>query len=196
MIRPVFAICATVLVATACSTTVTSGDPTTESSATGRASAASTATNTLPGPHPPPTDSNDGTSFDPCLAYTADDLRSWGVSPGSVKDEGVGESTQRGCSWDGPGWKLQQLVVNRPVDEYLNQDNYPGAEAISIGDLRAVRWRDNVDPQRVCFIELPSQRASVGTIVGVNSPQAQRAIPDACAKAVDIATGTAKKLPK
>ncbi|WP_100524128.1 DUF3558 domain-containing protein [Mycobacteroides abscessus] len=196
MDQPAFAICATVLVATACSTTVTSGDPTAPSSATGVASASSTPTNTLPGPHPPPTESNNGTSFDPCLAYTADELRSWGVSPGSVEDEGVGESTQRGCSWDGPGWVLQQLVVNRSVDEYLNQDNYPGAEAITIGDLRAVRWRDNVDPQRVCFIELPSQQASVGTIVGVNSPQAQRAIPDACVKAVAIATDTAKKLPK
>ncbi|MGC7358304.1 DUF3558 family protein, partial [Mycobacteroides abscessus subsp. massiliense] len=83
-----------------CTTTITSGDATTASSSASTTSL--TATNTLPGPHPPPNDNNNGTSFDPCLAYTATELKSWGVAPGSVEDQGVGDNIQRGCLFAPP----------------------------------------------------------------------------------------------
>ncbi|WP_426331472.1 DUF3558 family protein, partial [Mycobacteroides abscessus] len=70
-------------------------------------SASATVTNTLVEPHPAPTDNNNGTSFDPCLAYSAAELKSWGVMPGSVKDLGIGDTIQRGCRWSGDGWELQ-----------------------------------------------------------------------------------------
>ncbi|WP_191989077.1 DUF3558 domain-containing protein [Mycobacteroides salmoniphilum] len=127
-------------------------------------------TNTLLEPHPAATDNNSGTSFDPCLAYSADELKSWGVMPGSVKDLGVGD--------------------------YLNQKLFAGSEAVMIEGLKAVKWRDEADPQRVCHVELPSQKSAVGVLVGVNSPQAQKAIPDACDKALSIANDVATKLPK
>ncbi|TDZ82146.1 hypothetical protein DE4585_02678 [Mycobacteroides salmoniphilum] len=153
-------------------------------------------TNTLPGPHPAPTDNNNGTAFDPCLAYSAEQLRAWGVKPGSVEDLANTPSLQRGCAWSGDGWDVQQTVLNRPISDYLNQDLFPGSEPVAIEGLNAARWRDEVDPQRVCYVELPAQKASVGTIVGVRNPQAQEAIPDACTKAMSIAADTAKKLPQ
>ncbi|SIL89084.1 Protein of uncharacterised function (DUF3558) [Mycobacteroides abscessus subsp. abscessus] len=159
-------------------------------------SASATVTNTLLEPHPTPTDNNNGTSFDPCLAYSADELKSWGVMPGSVKDLGIGDTIQRGCRWSGDGWELQQLVIDRPVDDYLNQQLFAGSEAVMIEGLKAVKWRDEADPQRVCHVELPSEKSAVGVLVGVNSPQAMKAIPDACDKALSIAADVAKKLPK
>ncbi|WP_330220028.1 DUF3558 family protein [Mycobacteroides franklinii] len=138
------------------------------------ASTSTTVTNTLPGPHPAPTDNNNGTSFDPCLAYSSDELRAWGVKPGSVEDLANTPSLQRGCTWSGDGWDIQQTVLNRPATDHLNQDLFPGSELVTIEGLNAARWRDEVDPQRVCYVELPSQKASVGTIVGIRDPQAQK----------------------
>ncbi|SKU75811.1 MULTISPECIES: DUF3558 family protein [Mycobacteroides] len=192
------AACIVALTAAGCTDT-TGGIAKTDSSASKQSASASTSTpvtNTLPSPHPGPTDNNNGTSFDPCLAYSADELRAWGVKPGSVEDLANTPSLQRGCAWSGDGWDVQQTVLNRPISDYLNQDLFPGSEQVTVEGLAAVRWRDEVDPQRVCYVELPAQKASVGTIVGVRNPQAQKVIPDACTKAMSIATDTAKKLPK
>ncbi|MFC5335001.1 MULTISPECIES: DUF3558 family protein [Mycobacterium] len=185
---------AVTLASVGCTTTITPGDATTASSTTAQTSP--TVTNTLPGPHPPPNDNNNGTSFDPCLAYTADELKSWGVAPGSVEDVGAKDTVQRGCTWKGDGWEVQQLVVNRSIDEFLDQTLFPGAWTMSIGGLTAALHRFPPDDMTVCYVELPSQNATVGTIVGINSLQAQRQTPDACPRAITIATDTAKKLPK
>ncbi|MGL5443890.1 MAG: DUF3558 family protein, partial [[Mycobacterium] stephanolepidis] len=50
-------------------------------------------------PHRPPTSKNNGTTFDPCVAYSPDDLRAVGLDPASIKEA---ESTLlRGCKWYG-----------------------------------------------------------------------------------------------
>ncbi|CPZ74771.1 Hypothetical protein ERS075658_02186 [Mycobacteroides abscessus] len=36
---------------------------------------------TLTAPHPPPNHWNDGTSYDPCLTYTAEQIRAGGQTP-------------------------------------------------------------------------------------------------------------------
>lgn len=189
--------CVTILGLSGCSTTITSVDAT-KASSTGSVggSPSTTATNTLPGPHPPPTDNNNGTSFDPCLAYTADELKSWGVAPGSVEDKGVGDTVQRGCKWTGDGWVVQQLVINQLIDRYFNNPSFPGAQAIAVDGLTAAQYRKPVDDMTICYIDLPSEKASVGTIVSVRDRKAKQLIPDACTKALEIASVTAKKLPK
>lgn len=193
LLAPAFALA---LAVAGCSSTVTSGDATIASSVSASTTTASpTVTNTLPGPHPPPNDNNNGTGFDPCLAYTATELKNWGVAPGSVEDQGVGDGIQRGCLWHGDGWVLQQLVINQPVEQYLNSSSF-SAEAITVGGLGAAMYRTPPGDPTSCSVELPAQKASVGTIVRVNDPQAKRAIPDACTKALTVATDTAKKLPK
>lgn len=193
----VLAVCAAVGLAGCSTSTITSIDATKASSTGSVAGSSSTvATNTLQAPHPQPNTNNNGTSFDPCLAYTADELKSWGVAPGSVEDKGVKDTIQRGCLWKGDGWVLQQLVVNRQIDEYLDQELFPGAEAITVGGLSAVKFRSPPDDMTGCYVEIPSQKATVGTIVSVRDSKAKQAIPDACTKAVAIAEDTAKKLPK
>ncbi|CPR74251.1 DUF3558 domain-containing protein [Mycobacteroides abscessus] len=193
----VLAVCAAVGLSGCSTSTITSIDATKASSTGSVAGSSSTvATNTLQAPHPQPNTNNNGTSFDPCLAYTADELKSWGVAPGSVEDKGVKDTIQRGCLWKGDGWVLQQLVVNRQIDEYLDQELFPGAEAITVGGLSAVKFRSPPEDMTGCYVEIPSQKATVGTIVSVRDPKAKQAIPDACTKAVAIAEDTAKKLPK
>ncbi|BBZ82650.1 hypothetical protein MABM_25660 [Mycobacteroides abscessus] len=118
------------------------------------------------------------------------------MAPGSVEDKGVKDTIQRGCLWKGDGWVLQQLVVNRQLDEYLDQELFPGAEAITVGGLSAVKFRSPPEDMTGCYVEIPSQKATVGTIVSVRDSKAKQAIPDACTKAVAIAEDTAKKLPK
>ncbi|RIU19750.1 DUF3558 domain-containing protein [Mycobacteroides abscessus] len=193
----VLAVCAAVGLSGCSTSTITSIDAT-KASSTGSVAGSSSAvaTNTLQAPHPQPNTNNNGTSFDPCLAYTADELKSWGVAPGSVEDKGVKDTIQRGCLWKGDGWVLQQLVVNRQIDEYLDQELFPGAEAITVGGLSAVKFRSPPEDMTGCYVEIPSQKATVGTIVSVRDPKAKQAIPDACTKAVAIAEDTAKKLPK
>lgn len=191
------AVCAAAVGLTSCSTSIiTSVDATTASSTSPVSGSSTTATNTLPGPHPPPTDNNNGTSFDPCLAYTAAELKKWGVAPGSVEDRGVGDTVQRGCKWTGDGWVLQQLVINQLVDRYFNNPSFPGAQAITVEGLTAAQYRKPVDDMTICYIDLPSEKASVGTIVSVRDRKAKQLIPDACTKALEIASDTAKKLPK
>lgn len=77
------------------------------------------------------------------------------------------------------------------VFAYLSRSQPPGEL-----QLGAVEWRDDVDPQRACDIEIPSQQSAVGTLVRVNDTHAEKVIPDACTKAMEIATVTATKLPK
>ncbi|ANO23036.1 hypothetical protein BAB79_05100 [Mycobacteroides abscessus] len=193
----VLAVCAAVGLSGCSTSTITSIDATKASSTGSVAGSSSTvATNTLQAPHPQPNTNNNGTSFDPCLAYTADELKSWGVAPGSVEDKGVKDTIQRGCLWKGDGWVLQQLVVNRQLDEYLDQELFPGAEAITVGGLNAVKFRSPPEDMTGCYVEIPSQKATVGTIVSVRDSKAKQAMPDACTKAVAIAEDTAKKLPK
>lgn len=116
--------------------------------------------------------------------------------PGSVEDQGVGDGIQRGCLWKGDGWVLQQLVINQPIEQYLNSPSFPDAEAITVEGLGGAMYRTPPGDMTLCYVELPAGKASVGTVVSVRDYKAKQAIPDACVKAVAIAGDTAKKLPK
>ena len=184
------------VVVSACGTT-TGGIATTAPSVAGSSTASATVSNSLTSPHPPPNQYNDGTTFDPCLAFTADELRSWGVKPESVEDAGAPDRLQRGCTWIGDGWFTYVAVLNRPVSDYLNQENFPGSKPIQVGGLDGVTYQKTGTALPDCWVELPSQNASVGTLVSIQDPkQGPQVVPDTCAKAVAVATAVAGKLPK
>ncbi|MUM23359.1 DUF3558 domain-containing protein [Mycobacterium sp. CBMA271] len=145
-------------------------------------------------PHKPPTSKNDGTSFDPCVTYGVDDLRGVGLDPASGVD--IGSALLRGCKCHATGWRVQITVLNGTIDRYLNQNLFPGALPITIERLNGVTYRDEPGDMRSCFVELPSQQATVGIILVVSDAPALKQIPDACTKAVEVATLTAKKLPQ
>ncbi|WP_234714674.1 DUF3558 domain-containing protein [Mycobacteroides immunogenum] len=186
----------TVVLASACGTT-TGGIATTAPSVGGSSTASTTVSNSLTAPHPPPNQNNDGTTFDPCLAFTADELRSWGVKPESVEERGAPDRVLRGCNWSGDGWYIYMGVINRPVSDYLNQENFPGSKSIQVGGLEGVTYQKTGTALPDCWVELPSQNASVGTLVSILDPKlGPKAVPDTCAKALAVATVVAGKLPK
>ncbi|MGH3723813.1 MAG: DUF3558 family protein [Mycobacterium sp.] len=164
---------------------------------TGTATSSSpTVSNTLPGPHPPPNENSNGTTFDPCLAYSSAELKKWGVDPATVKDIGTTTELQRGCGWQGDGWYVQQLVSNRSISEYLDTNNYPDAKPVTVAGLQGSTHRLGQAGTDFCSAQIPSQKAVVATLVSLDMPSAQKTIGDACTKAIEIATDTAGKLPK
>ncbi len=180
----------------ACGTT-TGGIAKTAPSVASSSSASTTVSNSLTVPHPPPNQYNDGTTFDPCLAFTAEELRSWGVKPESVEVAGAPDRLQRGCTWIGEGWSTYVDVLNRPVSDYLNQENFPGSKPIQVGGLNGVTFQKTGVALPDCWINLPSQKASVGVLVSIQDPKlGPKAVPDTCAKALAVATVVAGKLPK
>ncbi|SKS10127.1 Protein of uncharacterised function (DUF3558) [Mycobacteroides abscessus subsp. massiliense] len=186
----------TAVLVSACGTT-TGGIATTAPSVDGVSSTSTTVSNSLTSPHPPPNQYNDGTTFDPCLAFTADELRNWGVKPESVEDAGAADRVQRGCTWNGDGWFTYIAVLNRPVSDYLNEETFPGSKPIQVGGLDGVTYQKPGTPLPDCWISLPAQRASVGVLVSIQDPKlGPKAVPDTCEKAVAVATVVAGKLPK
>lgn len=153
---------------------------------------APTVTNTLPGPHPPPNQFTDGTSFDPCFAYSSSEIESWGVSSSNVVDAGADNELVRGCRWRGDGLYVSQIVANRSVSEFLS---YTGAKPIEVGGLHGVVYWNPPGTHERCEVVLPSQGAVVSTGVHVD-PKAEQTIPDPCKKSADIAAQTAPRLPK
>lgn len=187
----------------ACSTT-TSGSPfpaaTTSASTSGSASSPTTSVSipyTLTAPHPPPGAKNNGTTFDPCVAYTAEEIRSWGVDPSKVEDTATRGLEYRGCVWTADGWAIEQGVINNPISDYLNTPVYPGSRAEKIGGLDGVVYQSPATGDSMCTAALPSQQATVHVIVSIyNEKRGRKAAPDLCAKAVEVATFVATKLPK
>lgn len=67
-------------------------------------------------------DRTDGTSFEPCTAYTDEELERVGISPRTVRDAGFSDSPNfRGCRWDTPdgsGWFGQTVANQAPLNAY------------------------------------------------------------------------------
>ncbi|WP_100466036.1 DUF3558 domain-containing protein [Mycobacteroides abscessus] len=184
-----------------CSTT-TSGSPApaATTSVSGSASATTSSVSipyTLTAPHPTPGKKNDGTSFDPCITYTAAEIQSWGVDPSKVTDTANQGLEYRGCLWSADGWSIEQSVINNPISDYLNTPVYPGSRAEKIGGLDGVVYQSPATGDSMCTAALPSQQATVHVIVSIyNEKRGRKAVPDLCAKAVEVATFVATKLPK
>ncbi len=59
---------------------------------------------------------NDGSSFEPCTAYTSAELRAFGADPTTIQDAAFSESPNfRGCSWTSTDRiiRLSQVVSNQ-----------------------------------------------------------------------------------
>lgn len=185
--------------AVACSTT-TPGAPAPVPTTMGGSSSPTSSVSvphTLTAPHPPPGKGNDGTSFDPCVTFTSEEIRSWGVDPGTVQDAGTEGLRIRGCRWSGDGWGIGQTVINNPISAYLDTPVYPGSRRQTIGGLDGVVYQSPASGDSMCTAALPSQQATVHVIATIfNEKSGRRAVPDLCAKAIEVATFVATKLPK
>lgn len=155
--------------------------------------------NTLPAPHPPPDKHSDGTSFEPCTSFTAEELRSWGVDPSNVDDVSVEMQNQiRGCRWwnENRSWSLTIDVLNATVEKYLRPDpTLSIQQTVSIGGLSGAIYASASNDN--CTVVLPSQKAVVFFDVYVSTgDEAHASMPDACSKATAVATAVAGRLPQ
>ncbi|MDO3058013.1 DUF3558 domain-containing protein [Mycobacteroides abscessus] len=165
------------------------------STASSTASSQPQVSSTLTAPHPPPNHWNDGTSYDPCLTYTAEQIRSWGVDPARVKDRGVEDRQVRGCRWSADGWSVGLTVANSPVSAYLDRDLFDNPRSMTIAGLQAVQYDGGVPQAPACTVVLPVQKASVGVVVVIADPK-NASLSDPCAKSIEVATAVAPTLPK
>ncbi|WP_235631037.1 DUF3558 domain-containing protein [Mycobacteroides abscessus] len=171
------------------------GETTTSSSASTPATPQSPVSSTLTAPHPPPNHWNDGTSYDPCLTYTAEQIRSWGVDPARVKDRGIEDRQVRGCRWSADGWSVGLTVANTKVSSYLDPTLFDNPRPIKVAGLDAVIFQGGSAGAPVCTVSLPVQNASVGVVVVIADPK-NSSLSDPCAKATEVATAVAPTLPK
>ncbi|WP_337251362.1 DUF3558 domain-containing protein [Mycobacteroides chelonae] len=200
MLRFVLALTAVGLAVAGCgpSTSITkssSGESTASSPTSTAVTSQPQVSSTLTAPHPPPNHWNDGTSYDPCLTYTAEQIRSWGVDPTRVKDRGVEDRQVRGCRWSADGWSVGLTVANSPVSAYLDRDLFDNPRSITIAGLDAVQYDGGVPQAPACTVVLPVQKASVGVVVVIADPK-NASLKDACAKSIEVATAVAPTLPK
>ncbi|SLI05122.1 Protein of uncharacterised function (DUF3558) [Mycobacteroides abscessus subsp. massiliense] len=151
---------------------------------------------TLSAPHPPPNHWNDGTSYDPCLTYTAEQIRAWGADPAQVEDRGVEDRQVRGCRWVANGWSLEINIANTKASSYLDPELFDNPRPITIAGLDGVIYQGGNASAPGCTVTLPVQNASVGVLVLVFDPKRAKDVPDPCAKATAVATAVAPTLPK
>ncbi|WP_191989227.1 DUF3558 domain-containing protein [Mycobacteroides salmoniphilum] len=167
-----------------------------ESSSSGAPSP--TVSNTPPGPHPPPNDYTNGTTFEPCTAFTADELRAWGVDPANVEDVGVENRLLRGCRWrpSSRSWSLGIRVHNSSVAKYLEPDSALKLQKPTTIGGRSGAVNSGEGRQTFCDVILPSQKAVVIVTARVYSgDEGPRLVPDACNKVIDVASAIAPRLP-
>lgn len=153
---------------------------------------------TLTAPHPPPNHWNDGTSYDPCFGYSAEQIRSWGLDPSKVTDVGTQDPQLRGCQWGGlgGGWTGELTVANTKVSSYLDPQLYNNPQPITVAGVDGVIYQGRVASVPTCTVILPSERATVAVVVVVVDVQEAKDVPDACAKSKQVATAVAPTLPK
>lgn len=190
-------VCVAVLLVAGCSKSpgiTKSAEVTGSTSTSSAASSRPQVSSTLTAPHPPPNHWNDGTSYDPCLTYTAEQIRSWGVDPARVKDRGVEDRQVRGCRWSADGWSVGLTVANSPVSAYLDRDLFDNPRSITIAGLQAVQYDGGVPQAPACTVALPVQKASVGVVVVIADPK-NASLSDPCAKSIEVATAVAPTLP-
>lgn len=193
--------CVMALLAAGCSTSTGITKPadvtgSASPSASATASAQPKVSSTLTAPHPPPNHWNDGTSYDPCLTYTADEIRSWGVDPEKVDDRGVEDRQVRGCRWSADGWSVGLTVANTKVSSYLDRELYDNPRSVTVAGLEAVQYDGGIPQAPACTVVLPVQNATVGVIVAIVDPKRAKGVSDPCAKATEVATAVAPSLPK
>lgn len=145
-------------------------------------------------------DRNDGTTFEPCVAYSAGEIEQLGSVYRSVSDAGFSDSPNfRGCNWDTPGnsGQLGQIVGNESslANYKAKQSNRPWQPDRQIGGRTVIA---TAEPHiNGCYASFMSQKAIVHssyrtTSAGVPSP----GLVEECDKAIAFATLAISKAPR
>ncbi|GAA4392099.1 DUF3558 domain-containing protein [Tsukamurella soli] len=138
---------------------------------------------------------NDGSSFEPCTAYSSAELRSIGIDPASVSDAAGHDSPNiRGCHWKRGDAGPSQFVTNPAgLDRYkrLQRDKRWSPDTIVNGRRIAVATGDD----DTCGAAFESQRALVVTLITAYPQRTGRSLDEECAWVVRFASMAAARAP-
>ena len=130
---------------------------------------------------------SDGTTFDPCRAFSSGALTKWGVDPKPYAQVGTPAQPARGCEWKAPDWDFTVLVANKTIADYVRDQ---GARELPVAGRTGAIGTGGPD---TCYVTVPAQRASVSIGIGITS--SNTAVVDPCAKATAIAADVVTYLP-
>lgn len=136
---------------------------------------------------------NDGSSFEPCTAFTADELLVLGVDPASRRDAAISSGPNyRGCAWKMRASHVRQIVADQgSLDSYVAaHDEIEWREREHIGDRT---FAVGGMYERECLAVFKSQGAVVITLASLW--HADRWPQSACEWVVDFASLAASKAP-
>lgn len=138
---------------------------------------------------------SDGTTFDPCTAFSASDLTKWGVETLPHGHAGAPGQPARGCQWNAPAcaadaprntcWSLTVTVANQTIADYVRDQG--AHEQTVVGRAGAT----SMDGPLTCYLMIPAQKATVSVSVTSDNPK----VVDPCGKANALAPDVANYLP-
>ncbi|ADG77940.1 hypothetical protein TPAU25S_00044 [Tsukamurella paurometabola] len=144
-------------------------------------------------------DRNDGTTFEPCTAYTDADLLPLDINPGSIRDAAqVDAANYRGCRWNandytarsGGGQYSQIVGLTMTLEQYKRS-------------MKTLRWQPDrqahgrtiayAPENNYCSASFSSERAIVVTIASSTNPSPGNQAE--CERAIAFASLAASKAP-
>lgn len=141
---------------------------------------------------------NDGTTFEPCTAYTEGEMRALGADPATLTDVMISVSPNyRGCRWRSPDRVAsfsQTLGNEESLDAYKVKQSYrPWQPDRTISGRRVIVTTEGRDG---CFASFMSERSIVHSAYSIGT----RGKPTAdlvaeCNKAIEWATLAISKAP-
>ncbi len=141
----------------------------------------------------------DGTTFEPCSAYTATELRALAIDPASISDAAqIDGANYRGCHWQSIGYtsrvgfRYSQIVGNQgTLDEYKQKYKHlPWQPDRAVQGRRLLLVAEN----DYCFTVFASEFALVITSTSGMQPSPARTVE--CDKAVAFASLAISKAPE
>lgn len=143
--------------------------------------------------------SNDGTSYEPCVAFSDAELLQFGINPAQIEDAAlVNGQGSRGCNWlmrDTFGFG--QVVTNSPslADYRRATPELKWMPDLSINGRPVGMFGLNGDSS-TCSSYVQSESAGVVTNVSISSAPEARAQFDACTVVEDFTRAYIEKIPR
>lgn len=142
---------------------------------------------------------NDGTSFEPCTAYSEEEMKSLGAEPRTLTDVMISVSPNyRGCRWD----SLSRVAYfSQTLGNELSLENYKAKQSRRPWQPdRRINGRTVIvttEGDNGCFASFMSEKAIIHSAYAVDGTGAEPSpgLVDECNKAIEWATLAISKAP-
>ncbi|NMD56334.1 MULTISPECIES: DUF3558 domain-containing protein [Tsukamurella] len=142
---------------------------------------------------------NNGTSFEPCTAYSAEEMRALGADPATLQDVMISDSPNyRGCQWQSPdrtGYFSQELGNEVSVEVYkAKQSRRPWQRDRTISGRTVIVTTER---DSGCFASFMSEGAIIHSVFHADGKDAKPSpgLVAECNKAIEWATLAISKAP-